>query len=195
MERASVYTQPQYKQEPTVQFDKETKEGDMMKILDATCAYRGFWLEKHNKDTIYIDIRPEVKPDIVASCTSTPFADKTFDLILFDPPHKNMGYAKTSNSKKRNEMADRYGTANSKERMDLVKGAFMEFKRILKDDGIVLFKWSSVGTKFSKIIKLRGDFVPMFAQNFNKIKSYETTWMALRKDLKGKQVDLHDKQG
>jgi hypothetical protein len=65
-----------------------------MKILDATCGYRGIWFNKKQKDTIFIDIRPEVNPDIVMDCTKTTFIDKEFDLIVFDPPHE--GHKKTA---------------------------------------------------------------------------------------------------
>jgi 23S rRNA G2069 N7-methylase RlmK/C1962 C5-methylase RlmI len=58
-----------------------------MKILDATCGNRGIWFNKQQKDTIFIDIRPDCFPDRVMDLRKTDFPDKTFDLIIFDPPH------------------------------------------------------------------------------------------------------------
>jgi len=55
-----------------------------VKILDATCGSRAFWFDKHQKDTTFIDIRPEVNPDIVMDCTKTTFEDRSFDLIVFE---------------------------------------------------------------------------------------------------------------
>ena len=75
------------------------------KILDVTCGSRTIWFNKHNPAAIYCDIRKEeltgiwksesgqlertciVDPDIQCDFTSLPFADGTFSLVVFDPPH------------------------------------------------------------------------------------------------------------
>lgn len=44
-----------------------------MLILDATCARRDMWLEKNYADAIFVDIRPEVKPQVLADMTKTFF--------------------------------------------------------------------------------------------------------------------------
>jgi len=62
------------------------------------------WTHKNSKNIIYIDIEKQLwnKPTIYADCTQTPFKDKTFDAIFFDPPHD----VPVHNGKK--------GTANSR---------------------------------------------------------------------------------
>ena len=72
-----------------------------MKILDACCGSKMFWYDKEEPHTTYMDIRNEVlaytdrdtvrevviNPDIVADFRNIPFADNSFDLVVFDPPH------------------------------------------------------------------------------------------------------------
>ena len=79
------------------------------RILDMTCGNRTIWFQKQEPHTTYCDIRREewegnfgkvlnkdgkkkhrhlvIDPDIQCSFTDLPFADKTFDLVVFDPPH------------------------------------------------------------------------------------------------------------
>ncbi len=171
-----------------------------MKILDATCGTRTIWMEKHNRDTTYIDIRPEVKPDIVADATHTPFPDCTFDIILFDPPYKNFHHKGIYFPKNRSlgrrrgpRYAFIYGKFTTAYILDFVRGAFAEFYRILKDDGLVFMKWNDTSISLLHAMRLRGNFVPIFGQNFNKIKAHSTTaWICFRKDLDGKQAMLMD---
>jgi len=58
-------------------------------ILDATAGNRKMWRKKDYLDIIYLDIEKglEVKPTIIADNTQTPFKDKTFHTIFYDPPH------------------------------------------------------------------------------------------------------------
>lgn len=72
-----------------------------MKILDVCCGSKMFWYNKEEPHTTFMDIRDEVltytdrnavrkvkvNPDIVADFRNIPFADDSFDLVVFDPPH------------------------------------------------------------------------------------------------------------
>ena len=72
-----------------------------MKILDVCCGSKMFWYDKHEPHTTYMDIRKavytamdrgnerkiEIDPDIQSDWKHIPFADETFDLVVFDPPH------------------------------------------------------------------------------------------------------------
>ena len=70
----------------------------MQRVLDACCGSRMFWFDKQNEDALYMDIREEeailcdgrqliVKPDVVADFRNMPFADESFHMVVFDPPH------------------------------------------------------------------------------------------------------------
>lgn len=146
-----------------------------MKILDATAGNRGIWFNKNCSDATYMDIRPEVKPDIVGDCTKTDFPDKHFDLIVFDPPHFKAG--------PKSQMAKIYGQLNAREIRDLIEDGFKEFHRILKDNGFVLFKWNDHDQKLDKILRLILNFEPLFGQKVSVRTKHSsaTYWVCLRK--------------
>ena len=58
-----------------------------MLILDATSSHRTMWNNKEDPDAVFIDLRREVKPDVICSWQHLPFKNKTFRVINFDPPH------------------------------------------------------------------------------------------------------------
>ena len=127
-----------------------------IKILDATAGYRGIWFDKNEEHTVYIDIRPETNPDYIMDCTKTTFPDKFFNLIVFDPPHEAI-------VSRKGKLGNRYTSGlRAYEIRKLVKNAFKEFYRILKDDGFVIFKWNDHDQKLSKILSLIGNFKPLF---------------------------------
>ena len=161
-----------------------------MKILDACCGTRMFWLQKHNADVTYIDIRPEVSPDIVMDCRYTSFPDSTFDLIFFDPPHRKFGLSSI--------MAHKYGSILLSEARSLVRDAFVEFDRILKPGGLVWFKWS--GSEIQDMAKVQDRFIPLMGQNLNKLRnlkskgitgSHPAQWLIMARNPNvGKQKEL-----
>lgn len=72
-----------------------------IKILDACCGGKMFWFNKNETHTTYLDNRKgtfnfmdrgqtrsiNVEPTVVGDFRKMPFDDKTFDLVVFDPPH------------------------------------------------------------------------------------------------------------
>jgi len=132
-------------------------------ILDACCGGRMFWFNKHHKNAIYIDNRREhagfisarpnfkVDPDVVMDFKDLKFKDKSFKLVIFDPPHiKFRGYKSWA--------AQKYGSLNPKTWAADLKAGFNECWRVLEDYGILIFKWSeerdSRSIKVKEIIKL-----------------------------------------
>lgn len=117
------------------------------KVLDACCGGRMMWFDKSNPEAIFVDIRRvekgfvearpnfSVQPDLVADFRSLPFADNTFKLIAWDPPHfLSLG----SNS----YMCKKYGKLQKDEwRADFTKG-FDELWRVLDVNGTLIFKWN-----------------------------------------------------
>ena len=70
----------------------------MKKILDACCGSKMFWFDKQNEHTVFMDNRTldtnlcdgrklVIKPDIIGDFRNMDFEDKTFYLVVFDPPH------------------------------------------------------------------------------------------------------------
>lgn len=59
---------------------------DYPMILDCTAGFRKMWKGMH-QDVLFMDIRKEVKPDILASNEQMPFRSNVFSKIVYDPPH------------------------------------------------------------------------------------------------------------
>ena len=126
-------------------------------ILDATCSTLRLWPKKA---TIRIDIRPEVKPDMVMDARELQFPDHTFDEIYCDPPHvidkrglfRKPKFSRSFASRNRNlgpeYMTDlyihnmaRFGVWKSRgEWLDFVKRTDSEFYRCLKSSGELHYK-------------------------------------------------------
>lgn len=91
----------------------------MKPILDACCGGKMFYYDKNDERVLFQDIRNisthlcdgrlfEVKPDVQADFTNMPYEDKTFSMVVFDPPH--LVYSRGKKSK----MVDIYGTLSDK---------------------------------------------------------------------------------
>jgi len=81
-------------------------------------------------------------------------------------------------------MSERYGLFSAWEIRRLVFEGFLEFARVLKEDGLVLFKWNDHDVKLSDIIWYTlGSFVPLFGQRTSSRSRHAsmTTWTCLIK--------------
>ena len=67
-------------------------------VLDMCCGSRMVWFNKRDTRTLFADIRSEehelcdgrrlvIRPDLIADFRSLPFADASFPVVVFDPPH------------------------------------------------------------------------------------------------------------
>lgn len=67
-------------------------------ILDVCCGSRMFWFNKLDTRAVFADIRAEehtlcdgrrlvIRPDLIADFRALPFADASFPVVVFDPPH------------------------------------------------------------------------------------------------------------
>jgi SAM-dependent methyltransferase len=154
-------------------------------ILDATCGKRGIWFNKQCKDCVYLDIRKEVKPDILADDTALPFRDNIFNIIVFDPPHTSMG--------PKSIMGKLYGRFTLARIKDTVARGATEFYRVLKNDGILLFKWNTHDISLGKVLSLMSIyFEPLFGQRvaYRTKHSSKTYWVCLVKKAKIEQKRL-----
>lgn len=139
--------------------DIESLEGK--KILDATCGSKTIWFDKENPVAVYCDKRCEdlrgiwksgngkgkrtctITPDVQCDFTNLPFKNDTFLLVIFDPPHlKRAG----NNS----WMVKKYGKLDENWPQMLHDG-FQECMRVLKQNGVLIFKWSECQIPASEV--------------------------------------------
>ncbi|KRL39893.1 methyltransferase [Liquorilactobacillus nagelii DSM 13675] len=90
----------------------------------------------------------DVNPDIQADWKHIPLDDETFDLVVFDPPHL-IHAGKTS------WLAEKYGVL-PKDWQPELKAGFDECRRVLKLNGVLIFKWNDDQIKFSEVLKVFG---------------------------------------
>lgn len=153
------------------------------KILDATCGSRSIWFNKYHPATIYMDKRQEhesriwksgdglserfltVDPDVVADFTDMPFEDNSFYLVVFDPPHLRT-VSDTA------WLCRKYGKLNDNWPKMLHDG-FAECMRVLKPNGVLIFKWSEFEIPAAKVWKAIGR-KPLFGHHSGK--NSKTFW-------------------
>jgi SAM-dependent methyltransferase len=128
-------------------------------ILDATAGFRMMWFNKNHPNALYIDNREECKPDLLCDWKNlSAFPDEKFKLIVFDPPHYLSGWHNPNI-----KLNQDYGLLNFETWQSDVKIAFRELWRILKPEGVLLFKWNDHDVKFDKVLKLF-PVKPLFGQ-------------------------------
>lgn len=156
----------------------------MKKILDACCGGRMFWFDKKHPDALYIDIREEedfqtgkgkdnrhraIKPDLVMDFRKLDFPNESFSLVVFDPPHLMAG--------KKSYYAQIYGTLGAFWKDDLRKG-FAECFRVLKRDGVLIFKWNESEIPLKEVLSL-SMIRPLFGHHSGK--KQKTHWVTFMK--------------
>lgn len=126
-------------------------------ILDACCGSRMCWFNKNNPIVTYMDIRDEqctlcdgrtlnIHPDVVGDFTKMPFADKSFKLVVFDPPHLlKVGQGSW--------LAKKYGIL-PRDWPTLIKTGIDECFRVLDSNGILIFKWNEDQVTVKQILKV-----------------------------------------
>jgi hypothetical protein len=123
------------------------------------------WFDKRNPDVIFGDRRDEtitvtdqshgriggtrmlrIDPDCVLDFRALPYDDGSFSLVAFDPPH-------LVRAGPRSWLAAKYGRLGADWRDDLRAG-FAECFRVLKPDGVLVFKWSEVQIALRDVLAL-----------------------------------------
>jgi SAM-dependent methyltransferase len=117
-------------------------------ILDACCGGRMWWWDKAHPLATYMDIserpkgsvdhRPnwECRPDTIGDFRSMPFADESFQLVLFDPPH----IVRPNPS---GRIVATFGALSPETEQDDLRRGFAECWRVLVAGGTLVFKWGA----------------------------------------------------
>lgn len=154
------------------------------RILDPCCGSKMFWFDKNNPDVEFCDVRTlerqeyypgrfiEISPDTICDVTELPFKDESFYLVVFDPPH--LAYAGDSSI-----MALKYGCLKDNWKQMLSDG-FNECMRVLKPNGVLIFKWSEIQFSLKDILPLFSQ-APLFGNRCRK-RGNKTHWLCFMKD-------------
>ena len=127
-------------------------------VLDPACGGRMFWFDKSDSRVLFGDVRDEswelcdgrrfeVKPDILMDYRDLPFPDGTFRMVVLDPPHLR-------NAGETSYMAQKYGCLDQETWKADLKTMFSECFRVLKEHGVLIFKWNETQIPVSQILKL-----------------------------------------
>ena len=131
------------------------------------------WFNKTDTDTIYIDKRKEVKPDIQYTWQNLPFKNDFFNLIIFDPPHDTTG--------PKGIFREKYGTINLKTFNIDYYQAFKELFRILKPSGFLILKWADRCRSLNQILALAEPQKPLIKNCVGTASKGSTFWIIFRK--------------
>lgn len=159
-------------------------------ILDACCGPKEMWFNKNHPNALYIDIRDKYTningkeyllfPDKIMDFRKLDFLDKSFKLVVFDPPHK-----KTWKPMERFNLTRKYGCLHPETWQSDLKKGLSECYRVLKDYGILIFKWSDHDISLNRIIPLLPT-EPLFCNTmcgkFSKSKTYWFCFIKIPKE-------------
>ena len=146
------------------------------KILDVTCGSRSIWFDKQHPAAVYCDKRSEthyntagisrkserscvIDPDVQCDFTDLPFEDNSFSLVVFDPPHIIKANETAWLVKKYSKLDEAWP--------QMLRDGFRECMRVLKPDGVLIFKWSEVQIPASDVWKAIGER-PLFGHHSGK---------------------------
>lgn len=82
--------------------------------------------------------------------------DETFSLVVFDPPH-------VARAGKTSFVADKYGYLDKDTWQEDLRKGFAECFRVLKPDGVLVFKWNECHIPLKEILPL-APAQPLFGQ-------------------------------
>lgn len=169
-----------------------------MKILDATCGFKGIWYQKNHPFVTFMDKRKEIVtspentkpknrrsynicPDIISEWKDAPFPDNYFDMVIFDPPHLIW------KRDKKESMLDReYGYLREENWREVLREGIKKLFDILKPNGIFILKWCENSAKVEEVIKLC-PYPPLFGSNTKSKGHTANFWILfLKQDINSK---------
>jgi SAM-dependent methyltransferase len=135
------------------------------RVLDPCCGSRMMWFDRAHPEALFGDQRAEtltvtdrshgkadgtrtiiIAPDLLLDFRALPFADNTYKLVAFDPPHLVRGGPQSW-------LTAKYGKLAATWQEDLAAG-FAECFRVLESGGTLVFKWNETQVKLSEVLAL-----------------------------------------
>lgn len=155
---------------------------EMPQVLDVCCGSKMFYPDKNDLMVTFSDIRQEsevlcdgrkltIDPDIVQDFRKLGYRDQSFDMVVFDPPHLVRAGEKSW-------MAKKYGVLNKTTWYEDLRKGFSEAFRVLRDKGVLIFKWNETQIATSRILKL-SPYKPLLIQRTGK--GDKTHWIVFIK--------------
>jgi len=155
------------------------------KILDVCCGPRGMWFDKFDERALFLDKRSDeftwhhpsgnrhdiINPDEIGDFTNIQKPDNSFYLVVFDPPH-------IPQEKPTGRIVFRYGHLAGDWKQMLQKG-FSECFRVLKPNGVLIFKWNECRVPIKEILCLTNE-KPLFGHKSGK--AMNTHWICFMKE-------------
>jgi len=140
-----------------------------------------FWFDKENPKAVFIDNREfdgelcdgrklVVKPDRIMDFRKMDFCDASFSLVVFDPPHLFAGET--------GWQALKYGRLNKETWEEDLRRGFNECFRVLKKNGVLIFKWSDTTFPVARILTLTKES-PLFGHRVGRLN--KTHWITFIK--------------
>ncbi|MCU1526013.1 MAG: methyltransferase [Microbacteriaceae bacterium] len=151
-------------------------------ILDPASGSRMFYFDPQDSRVIFGDIRSEshllsdgrtldIRPDLEMDFRALPFADGSFRLVIFDPPHLLHAGGKSW-------LARKYGRLGRDTWRDDLRRGFNECFRVLSVHGVLVFKWNQIQIPTSEVLTLAGR-VPVIGHRSGRRSG--THWMLFMK--------------
>ncbi len=134
---------------PTTNYDEQQIIRDILYLhgdgnyidCDPTFSKGNFYKKGLPKPKYIFDLHPQTKDTIQASANKLPLKKESINIIMFDPPFVIGGKPKETNKVNSNIIAHRFGIFQSWNELEIMyKNSLIEFYRILKPKGIVIFK-------------------------------------------------------
>lgn len=158
-------------------------------VLDPCCGSRMMWFDRQHPNVIFGDCRRAtitvtdrshgradgtrtliVDPALQMDFRALPFADGTFQLVVFDPPHLLRAGEKSW-------LAAKYGKLGQDWRDD-IRAGFRECFRVLVNGGVLVFKWNETHVGLREVLALTPQ-QPLFGHTSGK--KAHTHWMVFMK--------------
>lgn len=154
-------------------------------VLDATAGGKHIW-HRDMKDAdrvVYADRRVidelelqpgwECRPTVRCDFRELPFADATFDLVCFDPPHRinDDGMEHLTGV-----VLKKYGALRAETWQSDLRAAFDELWRVLRPGGTLTFKWADE-TKPHDAVLDQLDRTPLYGVTTEKKRAVVKWWV------------------